>query len=564
MTAWLISLEGEHNGQRFSLDAPCLVGRGPYNHVVLDDTRISRQHAKISPEAGGHVVYDLNSANGTFVNDVQVKKQKLQPNDLVRFGPFAFRFEEHSASATPPKRFREILTSVGAEPADIVESLDAAGATNPGLPQGLVQLEDADRKLRTLFTFMQSISSTLLLDDLYDRVLANLLDVFPEADTVVIYVPDPETKQLVARKSARRSTRTPRPITFPGQVHDELRRGRAVLSAPTGLSKPRRGLSMHAPILFGNEMHGALYVRGSDDSGVPFSQYDLDLLTGLAAQAGLAMANARFHAESLRQERLRQDLLVAEQIQKSFLPQQLPSVEGIEFRAEYRPAFSVGGDFYDVFWLDDRRIGMFIGDVSGKGVSAALLMARISSDLRLAARDEAQPARVMERVNKIVVERQQLDIFVTAIYATLDIRTLELTLANAGHGVPLLRRAAEDSLQRIEGGASTAIGISDTVEYDQIRLVLEPGETLVLTTDGVHEATSAAGEQLGNDRVERAVRSGSSAPPEILKRVLREVRSHVGEAPQYDDLTVLLCGYQGVAADRMKRRDEPTDAHKVL
>ena len=94
--AWLVAVDGELAGRRFSLDAPCLVGRGPYNHVVLDDTRISRQHAKISPEPGGHVVYDLNSANGTFVNEVQVKRQKLTPSDVVRFGPFSFKFESET------------------------------------------------------------------------------------------------------------------------------------------------------------------------------------------------------------------------------------------------------------------------------------------------------------------------------------------------------------------------------------------------------------------------------------------------------------------------------------
>ena len=93
MPAWLTALDGDHPGRRVPLKAPVLVGRGQYNHIVLDDVRISRQHAKISPEAGGHVVYDLNSANGTYVNDVQVKRQKLAPNDVVRFGPFSFKFE---------------------------------------------------------------------------------------------------------------------------------------------------------------------------------------------------------------------------------------------------------------------------------------------------------------------------------------------------------------------------------------------------------------------------------------------------------------------------------------
>src|SRR5258706_2483421 len=188
--AWLVGVEGDLNGRKSRLDSPCLVGRGPYNHVVLDDTRISRQHAKISPEAGGHVVYDLNSANGTFVNDVQVKRQKLAPNDTVRFGPFTFRFEakdafeERTAShRSPDRKFVEVLTQVGQEPpAKIIETLDAALTTNPGLAPGLNELEDADRKLRTLYAFMNAISATLDTSELLERIVRNLLDIFPEAE----------------------------------------------------------------------------------------------------------------------------------------------------------------------------------------------------------------------------------------------------------------------------------------------------------------------------------------------------------------------------------------------
>src|SRR5262245_27800773 len=175
--AWLVAVDGEHVGRRFSLDSPCLVGRGPYNHIVLDDTRISRQHAKISPEAGGHVVYDLNSANGTYVNDVQVKRHKLGIGDTVRFGPFSFKFEQELERTSPHKaadqrKFVEVLTQVGAEPpAKILETLDASLTTNPGLNE----LEDADRKLRTLYAFMQSISATLDVGELLERMVRNLL-----------------------------------------------------------------------------------------------------------------------------------------------------------------------------------------------------------------------------------------------------------------------------------------------------------------------------------------------------------------------------------------------------
>jgi serine phosphatase RsbU (regulator of sigma subunit) len=573
--AWLVAVDGDLAGRRFPLDAPCLVGRGPYNHVVLDDTRISRQHAKISPEPGGHVVYDLNSANGTFVNEVQVKKQKLKPNDVLRFGPFTFRFDAPRAETTDKhllpsgKKFVEVLTSIGpAEPeADIVDSLDAASATNPDMP-GLLQLEDADRKLRTLYSFLQSISSTLDVNDLLERVMANLFDVFPAADTVVVYLVNPATGALEPRRSRRRSPDAPpRSITFPGPLHEEVMgKGRAILSAPTTSStrRQRGGLWMHAPILYRNVSHGVLHVRGAEEAGTPFSQDDLDLLTGLAAQAGLALQNARFFAESLRQQRLEQDLLLAEQIQKSFLPRQLPSVEGIEFVTEYKPAYSVGGDFYDIFWVNYDRIGLFIGDVSGKGVSAALLMARISSDLRLAASAEPDPARVLALVNHIVLDRRQSDSFVTAIYATLDVKTFELTLANAGHPPPLIRRGSGE-VERVDEGTGTAIGIFEETEYEQTRRVLQPGDTMLLCTDGLVEATSAGGEQFGLERLEESMRRGDSSPALLVQRLLGDVRAHVGEASQYDDLTLLVCGASGlISPERRKRRDEPTESIRAL
>ncbi|HEY7956998.1 MAG TPA: SpoIIE family protein phosphatase [Polyangia bacterium] len=554
--AWLVAMDGELIGRRFPLDAPCLVGRGPYNHVVLDDTRISRQHAKISPEAGGHVIYDLNSANGTWVNEVQVKRQKLKPDDQVRFGPFSFKFEGDARTGPhvphPGGKFVEVLTSVGAEPpGDIIDSLDAKIATNPGLPFGLAEMEDADRKLRTLYAFMQSVSTTLDTNELIDRILANLLDVFPVAETAVVYLQDPGTGTMEPRKlRRRREPSPPRHITFSGVFHEEVvGKGRAILSAPLG-GKPQRvgasgGVAMHAPILYDGEVHGVLHVRGGDDGPGPFNQHDLDLLTGLAAQAGMALQNARLHQESLLQQRLQQDLLLAEQIQKSFLPRQLPQVAGIEFHTEYRPAYSVGGDFYDVFWLNYDRLGVFIGDVSGKGVSAALLMARISSDLRLAAMAETDPARSLGHVNRIVLERRQPDIFVTGIYFTLEVKTHKILLANAGHLPPFIRRAKEGVLTRLDGGAGTAIGIFDDAEYESTAFTLAPGDTLLLCTDGVLEAASPSGEQFGFDRLEASLKAGSSKTHELAARLLRDVRVHVGEAAQSDDLTLIACGISG-------------------
>lgn len=566
--AWLVAVDGELAGRRYSLDAPCLVGRGPYNHVVLDDTRVSRQHAKISPEPGGHVVYDLNSANGTFVNDVQVKRQKLTPNDVVRFGPFSFKFESEALDRTGPikvGKFMESVTQVGADPpSKIIDSLDASLATNPGVSHDLVELEDADRKLRTLYAFMQSIATTLEQGELLERILRNLIDVFPAAESVAVYLREPSTGMMEPRKVMRRDAGPPSLSTLPGLFHEEVvQKGRAILSAPLTPGKGAGGLAMHAPMIFGNDVQGVLHVRGGETSRQAFNQSDLDLLTGLASQAAMAVQNARMHADSLKQQRLQQDLLLAEQIQKSFLPRQLPSVEGMEFVTEYRPAYSVGGDFYDLFWLDHQRVGVFIGDVSGKGVSAALLMARISSDLRVAALAEASPARAISRVNQAVLERKQHDIFVTGIYLTLDVKARQVTLANAGHLPPFIRHKTRGELERVEGGAGTAIGIFDEAVYEETTLQLQPGDSLVLCTDGVLEATDELGEQFGFERLELSLSSGSSRPKDVADRLQRDLREHVGDAPQYDDLTLIVLGVTDEATPaRQRRRDEPTQTVK--
>ena len=567
--AWLVAVDGEHAGRRFSLDAPCLVGRGPYNHVVLDDTRVSRQHAKVSPEPGGHVVYDLNSANGTFVNEVQVKRQKLTAADVVRFGPFSFKFESETLDRTGPikvGKFVESVTQVGVDPpSKIIDSLDASLATNPGVAHDLAELEDADRKLRTLYAFMQSIATTLEQGQLFERILRNLIEVFPAAESVAVYLREATTGMMEPRKVMRRDGGPPSLSTLPGLFHEEVvQKGRAILSAPlVPGTRGGAGLSMHAPMIFGDEVQGVLHVRGGESGRVAFNQSDLDLLTGLASQAAMALQNARMHAESLKQQRLQQDLLLAEQIQKSFLPRQLPSVEGVEFITEYRPAYSVGGDFYDLFWLDHERVGVFIGDVSGKGVSSALLMARISSDLRVAALAEESPARAISRVNQAVLERKQHDIFVTGIYLTLDVRQRTVTLANAGHLPPFIRHHARGELERVEGGSGTAIGIFDEAVYEQTVLQLEPGDTLVLCTDGVLEATDEVGEQFGFERLELSLSSGDSRPKDVAARLQRDLREHVGDAPQYDDLTLIVLGVTADAsAARRRRRDEPTQTFK--
>lgn len=566
--AWLVALDGGFSGKRFALETTFLVGRGPFNHVVLDDVTISRQHAKIAPEGGSHVAYDLGSANGTFVNDEPIKRQPLASGDVVRFGPFRFRFEgalNEDLALRKGRGPREEVTTIGfAAPSKIVGAVDAQSSHTLIAAGGLAELEESERRLRTLFAFVHAIAATLDHGALVDLLVANLFEAFPQSKIAAIYVLDLPTGAMEPLRAQLRGGVALPHYPMPAELYTELvQRGKALLSMPFSLdfaddptrdpsrspaSQPIRerraeAIVMHAPMVYRGAVLGVLNVRA--DAGDSFSQGDLDLLTALASHAGIALQNARFYQESLVQQRLQRDLTLAQQIQKSFLPSSLPRPPGIFFTADYRPAHAVGGDFYDVFWLSHDRIGCTIGDVSGKGVSAALLMARVSSDLRTCLITESSPAAALSKANAELCARGQTDIFVTAVALVLEVSTRTVTLANAGHMPPYVRRRSEGDLVRVEDGASAPLGLLPEVAFEETTLRLIEGDSLVLTTDGVHEATNHAGLQLGFEGVERALRLGSSEPQALASRLLASVRAHVNEAPQYDDLTLLIMGVTG-------------------
>lgn len=556
--AWLIALDGALAGKTFPLETTFLVGRGPFNHVVLDDVRISRQHAKISTEAEGMVVYDLGSSNGTYVNDGPVKRHVLTAGDLVRFGPFRFRFEADPPSSRRPlsatPREHEEPTRVGFEPpTQILGEADARAPRTFVGGRGLADLEEADRRLRTLFSFVHAIAATLDASALVDRIVDNLFQAFPGCTIAAVYVLDKETGTMDARRARSRDGRSISHHPLPAELYLELvQRGKALLSSPMTLeerdeapSGTRHAISMHAPMMNRGAALGVLNVRCDPKSS--FSPGDLDLLAAIASHAGLALKNTMLHEESLAQERMRRDLALAEQIQKSFLPASLPEVVGLSFVAEYKPAYSVGGDFYDVFFQSPDRIGCVIGDVSGKGISAALLMARVSSDLKTAMLLEPSVALALTRVNRELVARGQHDIFVTAIALSIHVPTRTVTLASAGHMPPYVV-GPSGVVRRIEAGQSSPLGLFAEMPFEETELSLELDQTVVLTTDGVHEATSSKGEQLGFEGVERALAAAPSDPRALAERLLGAVKAHAEGVAQYDDLTLLLCGVRAAGA----------------
>jgi sigma-B regulation protein RsbU (phosphoserine phosphatase) len=254
----------------------------------------------------------------------------------------------------------------------------------------------------------------------------------------------------------------------------------------------------------------------------------------------MMLQNAKHHDDSRARDRLSYDLELAAQIQKSFLPREVVSVEGVELFAEYRAAYSVGGDFYDVFWVAPNRIGVFIGDISGKGVAGALLMARIASEMRVAALAHVEPVTVLTTMNKALIGRNQPEMFFTAIYLTMDVKSGEVVLANAGHPSPYCSRT-NGALQQITEGAAVPVGIVDDPQFVATTFRLEHGDSLILYTDGVVEASAADGTFYGEDRLERVLAEAGTRPQDIAERILDSVHAHVADVPANDDLTLFIC-----------------------
>jgi len=278
--------------------------------------------------------------------------------------------------------------------------------------------------------------------------------------------------------------------------------------------------------------------------GRPFTFEDLEILLLLCSHAAVAIESARMHAALMRRQRMESDLAFARSIQLSFLPQEGPVVPGFCFEAHYEAALEVGGDFYDFIPLDDRRLGILIGDVSGKGVSSALYMAKLTSDFRLLAIRHRDPALLVARVNDLLCERSCCGMFVTLCYSVLDVSEGSLTYVNAGHIPPFLWNAGDPGrtvrMLRERGGPPT--GIMPGLAYQVGQLTLKAGDRLLLTTDGLTEAMNDAGERFGIPRLEGVLREAASSCRETREAVLRSAEAFVGKTPQSDDLTFLLMG----------------------
>jgi sigma-B regulation protein RsbU (phosphoserine phosphatase) len=278
--------------------------------------------------------------------------------------------------------------------------------------------------------------------------------------------------------------------------------------------------------------------------GSCFTGEDKETLGLLCANAGIAIENARLHHEILRKQQIEKDLAFATSIQLSFLPQEMPKLPGFRFNAQYQAAQEIGGDFYDFIPLNDDRVGILIGDVSGKGVASALFMAKFTTDFRLLAIREEDPERLICRVNESVCAQSCRGMFVSLLYMVLKKSSAEAVYVNAGHIPPIIWNSREGKYAVLRGSGGPPLGIVPGHCYVSRELQLSRGDCILLSTDGLIEAKDDKGGRFGWDRTEECLRAGGSDVESVSSRISFAISGFVGECPQADDTTLVLVGFE--------------------
>ena len=292
------------------------------------------------------------------------------------------------------------------------------------------------------------------------------------------------------------------------------------------------------PIAIKDDLYGVMLIEEAP-GGLRFRARRLEIITGIAQQAALAIQNDLLQKEMVLRERLETEVQLARQIQQTFIPETLPQFLEWELAARWKTARQVGGDFYDVFELPNGRLGLFIADVADKGVPAALFMALTRTLVRAAVTELESPAEAMKRVNDLLIPDTKQGMFVTAVYAVLDMEQNELTYVNAGHNPPLWSKCDGGVERLLRTGV--ALGAAEEVRFQQRSIPLQKDDSILLYTDGLTESFNIDGEFFGEERLMEAIRANRcSSASDLMDVVEKSLLNFVKDMPPADDLTMLV------------------------
>jgi len=555
-------LKGMTAGQIFKLDGERMIlGRHPECDIVLDVGAVSRQHAVVVREKNEFFVEDLKSRNGTFVNgEVVSGRQKLQENDRVKVCDIIFAFHQGT-----PVGGRELAPPVipldDSSRATFVDDTSDKSASGTIMSSFDVQANKSgfqisvnpELKLQALLEITRNLATTIDLNIVLGKVIESLFKIFIQADRGFVVLKDPATGALVPRAVKYRRNDDSESIRISRTIVNQVMTScEAILSADAAgdtrfdgsqsIADFRIRSMMCAPLIdTAGKALGVIQIDTLDQRS-RFQTGDLDVLAGVAYQAAFAIENAQLHVDALKQQAFERDLDLAHKVQQGFLPDKPPQIASYEFFDFYEAANQIGGDYFDYIPLQGGRIAVVIGDVAGKGMPAALLMAKLSADVRYSLASASSPADAVNRLNAGFARSDWQDRFVTFVSVTLDPERHEVTVVNAGHMSPYLRHADGRVEMLGEKEKGLPLGVIPDYDFESATIPLLPGDVLTLFTDGINEAMNADNALYGFERLETQLKKGSKGCPALGKAILEDVNTFVGKRAQSDDRCLICFG----------------------
>lgn len=534
------------------------LGRSARNDLCVPDPFASRVHAEVRREGDEYILQDLGSANGTLYNGTTVQGAvPLTAGGRIQIGETEIVFDDGTYNSSMGAT---MITDNSSSIPEATIALASGDRTTSGLleaiegartkPEAIVAARSA--KQGDLLALISKVGITLLasasLNETLDQIVSLVFEAVP-ADRCLLMMRDDSNEDLrVAVARLRDRVGEVGEIRVSRNVLDEVViKGKSVLTSDAQ-HDPRfasgtvvlQGIRsvLAVPLGVADKVFGIIYADSPIAEG-RFTEDHLKLLTTLASVAAIRVENARLLEAQLQQERLERELQLAMEIQQRFQPTAPPVVPGYELQGISFPCYEIGGDYYDFIQREDGRLVIALGDVSGKGTAAALLMSSLHASVHAQAGSHDTLAETISAVNRYLSDNIPSNRFVTLFYAELDPASGSLSFLNAGHNPPLIVHAAGTVEQLASGGLP--LGIKRDAEYREGRTQLQMGDVLVIYSDGVTEAASPSGEEFGPTRLYEVVARNIDASAAGVRDRIESALTKFSQGTQAaDDITLVI------------------------
>jgi serine phosphatase RsbU (regulator of sigma subunit) len=534
------------------------IGRSARNDLCIPDPFASRVHAEVRREGDQYILQDLGSANGTLYNGASVEGAvPLNNGGRIQIGETEIVFNDGNAGALGAT----MITDPHASPVpEATIAMNSADRTTSGLLEAIegartqpdYDIQKKSVRQSDLLALISKVGVTLLasatLDETLHQIASLVFEAVP-AERCCIMMRDEGSEELMVAVARLRDRE--------GDI-GEIRVSRTIMEEVVGLGKsvltadaqqdPRlmsstmtlQGIRsvLAVPLGVGEKVFGIIYAD-SPIAESKFTEDHLKVLTTLSSVAAIRVENARLMEEQIQRERLEQELQLASEIQQRFQPTTSPIVPGYEMQGISFPCYEIGGDYYDFIKREDGRLIITLGDVSGKGTAAALLMSSLHAAVHAQAASHTSLVDTISAVNNYLAENTPTNRFITLFYAELDPQTGGLAFINAGHNPPLIVHAAGTTENLASGGLP--LGIRPNADYREGRTNLQPSDVLVIYSDGVSEAVSPQGEEFGTQRLYDVVsRNLDASAAGIRDRIEAALTKWAQGTPAADDITLVI------------------------